>query len=191
MHKRILIGFPLLAVALIFLGLWVANKSTTPPWRSELNRYISYQTHSSTKSITIQRVAQASQPWRFNADMGNATFGDCFYFHADYCYNLDETPPSPPLIFPPIQILSLSFPRGGDKALLSNPLTFPPEDIYCALLQTSIERHDTRWVVYIALHQDLYNAEWIIHESANSLSDPQLMNDLAKIGCSDLIKLDR
>ena len=166
MQKRVLAGLPLLTAALIFLGLWIANKLTTPPWKSELNQYIAFKVSPSDPPITIQRTIQASKPWQFGAAMSGETYGDCFYFQVDYCYNVDEAPPSPPLLF-------------------------PPDEVWCALFKTYTGDEETGWVVYIAKHQDLYNADWIVHESSSSLADPKMMADLAKIGCSRLMEPDR
>jgi hypothetical protein len=182
-QKRVLAGLPLLVAALIFLGLWIANKNTTPSWRVELEQYIAYKVNLSNSPITIQRTVQASQPWKFSADMSSGTFGDCFYFEVNYCYNVDETPPSPPILFPPDEVLFALV-----KTTTSSPLPFPPDDVWCALVKTSIDGKETSWVVYIAKHQDLYNADWIVHESSKSIADPQLKDDLTNIGCESLLK---
>jgi hypothetical protein len=44
------------------------------------------------------------------------------------------------------------------------PLPYPPRDAWCVELRRSaLEEHD--WVV-VALHADLYNADWVVHELA-------------------------
>jgi hypothetical protein len=162
MRRKILAGFPLLTAAMIFLGLWIANKITTPAWRSALNHYIAYKTSPPAAMITLERSVQAGQPWRFRTDMSSATYGDCFYFDVSNCDTIKQALPDP-------------------------PLPFPPEDLWCALLQSTASDHEARWVVYIARHEDLYNAGWIVHESSRSLSDPLLADDLASIGCSAVL----
>ena len=163
MQKRILVGLPILAASLIFLGLWIAEKIAIPSWKSELNQYIAFKVSPADPPITIQRAIQASKPWQFKLEMSVSTFGDCIYFQTAICYRAEEM-------------------------LAAPPLTFPPEDIWCALLKTTATGEESDWVVFIAKHQDLYNADWIVHESSKSIADPQLKDDLTNIGCESLLK---
>ena len=60
------------------------------------------------------------------------------------------------------------------------PYPYPPKDLWCAL----VEFEGSQTVVYIALHQNLYNADVLLHESGKTIPDPQLSTDLDKIGCA-------
>jgi len=60
------------------------------------------------------------------------------------------------------------------------PYPYPPKDLWCALVQFE----DSQTVVYIGLHQNLYNADVLLHESGKTIPDPQLSVDLDKIGCA-------
>jgi hypothetical protein len=166
MRKKVLAVFPLLSAIMVLVGLWIANALTTPPWRAALNLYIAYKTSPPASLITLERAVQAGQPWRFRADMSGATYGDCYYFDVSYCDTIKQALPDP-------------------------PLPFPPEDLWCALLQSTASDRVDRWVVYIARHEDLYNAGWIVHESPRSLSDSRLSDDLASIGCSAVLNTPR
>jgi hypothetical protein len=66
-----------------------------------------------------------------------------------------------------------------DESVYFPPYPYPPEDVWCALLDVE----GKQMVVYIALHQDLYNADTILHESGKLYPDPQLSLDLEKIDC--------
>jgi hypothetical protein len=189
MQKRVLAGLPILAAALIFIGLWIAEKITIPPWQLELNQYIAYQASPSDPPINIQRTIQASLPWQFRANMSAGTFSDCLNFQTNYCYNRDDYIPSPPLLFPPGEIKGQTdIFNNPDEIFSSAPLNFPPEEVRCALLTKISNGEKTDWVVYIAKHQDLYNADWIVHESSRGIADPQLRVDLADIGCDRLME---
>jgi len=189
MQKRVLAGLPILAAALIFLGLWIAEKNTMPPWQSELNQYIAYQSSASDPPITIQRTIPAGLPWQFRADMSAGTFSDCYYFQTNYCYNRDEYIPYPPLLFPPGDVKGQTDILNNSDEILSSALfNFPPEEVRCALLAKISNGEKTDWVVYIAKHQDLYNADWIVYESSRGIADPQLKVDLADIGCDRLVE---
>jgi hypothetical protein len=55
------------------------------------------------------------------------------------------------------------------------PMPYPPNDLWCA--QLSSPDPAAPKVVVAGLHQDIYNAEWIVHEVA----DPATV--LPAIGC--------
>jgi hypothetical protein len=174
MRRKILAVFPLLSAVAIFLGLWIANRITIPSWRLELNKYISAKTSPPTALLSVERTVQANRPWQFRADMSGASYGGCYYFSASYCYRSDQLPPSRPIHIGSTQ-----------------PMPFLPDNIWCALVQSNSGENENRWVVYITRYQDLYNADWIIHESSRSLLDPRLADDLATIGCSALLNPSR
>jgi hypothetical protein len=163
MQKRVLAGLPILAASLIFLGLWIAEKMAIPSWKSEINQYIAFKVSPADPPITLQRAIQASKPWEFKAEMSAGTFSECIYFQTNYCYRPDEILSTP-------------------------PLPFPADEVWCALLNTSSSGEGSGWVVFIAKHQDLYNADWIVHENSHSQADPQMMVDLADIGCDRLME---
>jgi len=122
--------------------------------------------NASALPITIQRTFQASRPWQFSSEMSINNYGDCIYFGAAYCYNLDEAPTSP-------------------------QIPFPPDEVWCSLVKTFSGDEETSWIIYIAKHQDLYNADWIVHESSYNLTDPQVIDNLSTIGCDSLIGTPR
>lgn len=65
-----------------------------------------------------------------------------------------------------------------DQALGGKPLLYPPKTIWC--LQLTYADAPSR-VILLALHEDLYNAEWIIHDIATS------SKTLTLIGCDSLL----
>jgi hypothetical protein len=197
MHRRILVGIPILAAALVFFGLWLANRLTVPSWKSGLSQYMVLKA-SPAHPITAQKIIRADQPWKFTSDMSADTYGACINFQSSYCYNTNEYAPTPPVLFTPgclwcalgrtsIRDLEMSW-KEFQSAV---PLPFPPEDLWCALVKTSTSGEEPSWVVYIAKHQDLYSAAWIVHESSRSITDPQLNIDLKQIGCGSLLKPDK
>ena len=163
MQKRILAGLPILAASLIFLSLWIAEKMAIPSWKSELNQYIAFKISPADPPIHLQRGIQARKPWEIKTEMSAGTFSDCIYYQTNYCYRPDEILSSP-------------------------PLPIPADEVWCALLNSSSSGEDSGWVVYIAKHQDLYTADWIVYESSRGITDPQLRVDLTDIGCDRLVE---
>jgi hypothetical protein len=194
MQRRILVGIPILAAALIFFGLWLANQLTVPAWKSELNRYIEFKASSSNSVMSLERILHAGLPWKFTAAMSGDTYGDCYNFSPSYCYNSNEYMPTPPVLFTPGCLWCALVRTSGRGAEISwqepksaVPLLFPPEDLWCALVKISDREADTSQVIYIAKHQDLYSAGWIVHESSHAIQNPQLLDDLLDIGCGHLL----
>jgi len=194
MQRRILVGIPILAAALIFFGLLLATQLTISPWKSELNRYIEYEA-SLPNPITVQQTIHACQPWKFTTEMSAGSYGECINFQTSYCYFSNEYKPTPPVLFTPgclwcalVRISAGGVELNGKESQSAVPLPFPPEDLWCALVKTSARDGEISWVVYIAKHQDLYSANWIVHESSRSITDPQLIEDLKNIGCKNLLK---
>jgi len=74
------------------------------------------------------------------------------------------------------------------------PLPYPPDDLRCVLLQAS-GSHNKPFdsanagtgsqyaVVFVGLHNDLYNGAWVVHESAYHFPSPELNATLEEVGC--------
>jgi hypothetical protein len=57
----------------------------------------------------------------------------------------------------------------------ARPMPYPPNDLWCVPL-TNPDPAAPK-VILVALHQDMFNAEWIVHE----VTDPEAV--LAAVGC--------
>lgn len=165
----------LLVLAVTLVAVAVAERSLPPAWRAELDRYLAYKSGVLSTDVQVLRVARASRPWQFGADgsrprdLSRVVLGDRAYFQVDRSYS-------------------------GDERYGFQPLPFPPQEVYCVLL-----RHGTGAgglstevgyaVVFVALHQDLYNAAWVVHEGPPDPFAPALAASLSRIGCDP--SLDR
>jgi hypothetical protein len=158
---------PVLALTLVAVS--VAERSLPPAWRAELNRYLAYKSGVLSADVQVLRVARASRPWQFGADgsrprdLSRVVLGDRTYFQVDRSYSGDE--------------------RHGFQ-----PLPFPPQEVYCVLLRRGtgaggLSTGVSYAVVFVALHQDLYNAAWVVHEGPPDPFAPALAAGLSRIGC--------
>jgi hypothetical protein len=112
----------------------------------------------------VRLVDRASKPWNFSRDMSYAVFGDSPYYQTDHGYS-------------------------GEKGSGPRPLPFPPEDVWCVFLERNQETYTSgskRSIVFVAEHQDLYNADMVIHEGVSDLSTQSLVESVSRIGC-DLV----
>jgi hypothetical protein len=68
------------------------------------------------------------------------------------------------------------------------PLPFPPEQVWCALLERAngtfgLDADRPYAVVFVSLHMDMYNADWVVHEGMGEPAGPQVRATLSTIGC--------
>jgi len=101
------------------------------------------------RGVVIKQYVQASLPQNFRAEMSKASYGNTPYYVTAHRANPD---------YP------------GQK-----PLPYPPNDLWCVQLKSTDPAAPQ--VVVIALHQDIYNADWVMHE----VTDPETV--LATVGC--------
>jgi hypothetical protein len=119
-------------------------------------------------------MAHAARPGPFDANFSAASVGASFVFRISRGYRSGATPN-------PLILSTSPLPAGvGEGASGSRAVPFPPSDVWCVLLEA--EGGNGR-VIYLARHEDMYNAEWIIHESAGSPGDAALAARLAAVGC--------
>ncbi len=154
-----------LAVPFVVAGFLVARQAFMPPeWQAGLDRYVAYKTASLGKAITVHRVERARKPWKFSRDMSGSVYGDGLYFRPDYTFDGEYV--------------------GGSGR---RPLHFPPEEVWCILLEQAPQERGAGeaayTVVFVALHQDLYTADWVLHEWASDLPAAALTESLAALEC--------
>ena len=99
--------------------------------------------------VEIAQYVQARLPQNFRAEMSTASYGNTPYYVTTHRAN-----PNYP----------------GQK-----PLPYPPNDLWCVKLKGMDP--PAPQVVLLALHQDIYNADWVMHE----VTDPEMV--LAAVGC--------
>jgi hypothetical protein len=157
MRRAGVVVFPLLLATALVVASLVAMRTNRPPdWQLELDKYVEYKDSLSSGTTTVQLVDRASRPWNFSRDMSHAIFGDSPYYQTDDSY-------------------------GGRRG--PRPLPFPPEDVRCVLLERDHNEETTYNIVFVAEHQDLYNADVVIHEGASDLSDQPFAESISEIGC--------
>lgn len=161
--------FPLLLATTLVAASLVAMQMNRPPaWQLELDKYVEYKDSLSSGTTTVQFVDRASRPWNLSRDMTHAVFGDGPYYRTDYSYSAEG--------------------RNGPR-----PLLFPPEDVWCVLLGRDRNSTDdlieetTYTIVFVAEHQDLYNADMVIHEGASDLSTQAFVEALSRMGCDSVL----
>jgi hypothetical protein len=166
MRKAPLLIIPVLVVIVIGAVFAVYESRRTPEWRVELNRYTAVQDATEARTTTVLAATKARQPWNLTRDARTVVYGDSAHYITDAGY-------------------------GGQSAGSGTiPLPYPPEEVWCALLKqerTSTGTSEVRVaydVVLVALHQDLYNADWVVHAGIGDPSGQRAAELLPLVGCA-------
>jgi hypothetical protein len=161
------LSLPVLAVLVVLLN----TRSEQPDLRQQaVLSYVFFKHTTMTQPLAIGQYAQASMPQNFRAALSQDSFGNATYYQTAHRY--DQTA-QPNLTFPLTATMPPTLTRSS--YLSGMPIPYPPTDLWCVQLFSPDPAAPK--VVLAALHQDIYNAEWIVHE----VSDPAAV--LPAIGC--------
>jgi hypothetical protein len=150
------------------------QEALPPQARAGLGGYLASENSVASQPAIVREVAHAARPGRFDAAFSAASIGASFYFRTTRGYRSAVTPNPLILTTSPLPAVPSESAAGG------RALPFPPKDLWCVLLN---EEGGNGRVVYLALHEDMYNADWIVHESAGTPLDVVLTARLAAVGC--------
>jgi hypothetical protein len=154
MKKRSLIVIPLLAVIILVVLILVIDSQRTPAWRVKINHYLTFLRETNHPAYHVESIASAAQPSNFSASMSAETYSDT----------------------PLFQTSSFS---SSSVATELEPLPYPPEQVMCVLLHDGSQLQ----LVYVALHNNLYNADWVVHISPDPWGSQVIQFNLSSIGC--------
>ena len=78
----------------------------------------------------------------------------------------------------------LSRARFGNDIYYDRTLPYPPQRVRCVLLE---RRHSVSHVTYqvllVALHEDLYHADWVVHEGETAPFSESYLEQIEGLGC--------
>jgi hypothetical protein len=166
----------LLLAALVFLV--VRGPGRAPErWQTALETYLAHKDETAGETWVLAATQQATAPSVFDVSTSSATYGRGVYYRTDATY-IRETPT--PGVF------------GLSPRMSRRPVPYPPTEVWCAVLDPgqggSGPSHVASRVIFVALHQDLYNAAWIVHETEELPLSRDLMADLAELGCVSIVE---
>jgi hypothetical protein len=194
---RVVLVLSLATVAVAALIVSNNHANPRPAHQLAVEEYVAYRRSTGIPTLTIKQYVEARMPQNFRPDMSKLSFGYSIYYMTDRRYGpapsvdsvwpLTGTATPTPTIAPtlvPTSTVSLepiitatlvpTMP-GGWYGGGGKPMPYPPNDLWCA--QLSSPDPAAPKVVLAGLHQDMYNAEWIVHE----VTDPATV--LPAIGC--------
>jgi len=127
-----------------------------------------------SKGYRVEQMTRASRPWNFGPELSGWTIGDSarYQTNADFSGNLRREATRSAA-----QAATAQLPSSAQDGRMSLP--YPPEEVWCA----SLASDESRFVVFVALHQDLYNGAWIVHEPEGAVASRELSENLSSLGC--------
>ena len=137
-----------LPIVAVLVIVWSNNRSGTTTSMESL--VSSYVYPFLDHGVEIVHYVQARLPQNFRAEMSAASYGNTPYYATTHRAN-----PNYP----------------GQK-----PLPYPPDDVWCVKLKSTDPAVPP--MVVLALHQDIYNADWVMHE----VTDPAAV--ATTVGCT-------
>ncbi len=155
MKKKLVLLTPLLVTLIIAIILILINQRATSPWKTKLKQYLVYLRETEQISYQILDTASAVTPENFSESMSGES------------YSQDVTFASTHNLF-------------NDYSSSLLPMPYPPDQVICVLLNLN----GNPQLVYVALHNSLYNADWIVHVSPDPWGSPLLQENLKAIGCT-------
>ena len=169
--RRIWIGSlaSLVAIAAI-TALFAAMPARSEPKQVAISRYLAQRMQVTGQPQRVASEVRAACPQTLDASMSAATFGSGVYYRTTFsCAGAPTPAPAS------VQTVQLEL-DAGDRL---RPLPYPPREVWCIWLEPP--EGTRRPVVLVARHQDLYNAEWVVHEPLSETDGASAL--LLALGC--------
>jgi len=141
--------------------------------QAALNKYLNYRNVTLGEGLSVKSTVKAEKPGGLTQDVSLTVYGDSVFYQTDEDYQESS----------------------GDAQATDywttdgrRPLPYLPEEVWCALLSRSAEAPEYG-VVFVSLHQDIYNADWVVHEVGPDSFAPGSMQAASDVGCD--LEVDR
>ncbi len=154
MKKRIFIFIPILVALIVIAVLQLVNQGQTPGWQARLNQYLTFLQQTGQHSSRVITAAPATSPDNFTPSMSAESYSDSTIFETTH-------------------------PQSTGYSISLQPIPYPPDEVMCVLLNIDNQQQ----LVYVALHDSLYNADWIVHIAVDPWGSATLHSNLVSLGC--------
>lgn len=167
-------GISIAIVVVILAALAYSEQHLSNPAQMALDRYLQYRNSTTSQFVQPAQLIHATMPSKFTREMSGTSFGDSHFYQTMVDYSNPVNVNLPNLATATPGLTSATYWRG------STPIPYPPEDAWCAVLK---EEDQPEQIVIVALHQSLYNAEWLVHQPPAKLGSAEMNIILSTIGC--------
>ncbi len=176
MKRTLVIALVFFVVAaLVLAGAWylLFGRGMPDNARAQLNQYVAYR-YPLPPTPVVLNEKQAARPWFFNAEDSAASYGDSVYYQTTVRYGRVATP----LRFPATPEAT---PGYASYYAGQHPLPYPPDDLWCVRLDLGEQGSS---IITVAMHQDLYGGDWVVHELPGTWSGADRAAALAQWDCA-------
>lgn len=174
MKRTQFVTLGVLVLVALALGavIWISGRGMPDNARAQLTQYAAYRYPLSPLVILNQKPA--TRPWFFKPEASGASYSDTVFYRTTVRYGRGVTPAG---------FLSTpgATPGYASAYLGQHALPYPPEELWCVRLDLGEEGSS---ILVVALHQDLYGADWIVHELPGMWSGADIAAALANWGCA-------
>ena len=170
MMRRIWLLTLMLLVPVLLLGFVIGSNLRLKPEAQATSLLAHYRSVRGEKAgLSIIKTTKSRDPGQFVASMSQSSYSEGWYYGADHLLSMTALP-----VPTGTGIETIDSPGSGMRAM-----PYPPVEAWCVELRSS---DNSTFTVVLAEHQDLYNAEWAVHELP---ADSQQMQAILKqIGCN-------
>jgi hypothetical protein len=141
----------------IGLVLLAAELQRPMEWRVRADQHVVWLAEHAGRQWTVHGAAAAHRPSAFDADMSIKVYGDSGYYQTDVSYEGKNVGP--------------------------RPLPYPPRELWCVWLEPAGVADGAARVVFVALHQDLYGGDWLLHDAPGPALSTECQAILEAVGC--------
>jgi hypothetical protein len=166
----LVVSLPVAAIAVLVISNHQVNPR--PAYNAAVAAYVAFQRTALSRQLAVTQITQARLPQNFQASLSKASFGESTYYRTTNRYDTTDESSWAGVGKPtktPAAVTSYAYHP-------TMPIPYPPNDLWCVQLTSSDPAIPK--AILVALHQDIYNAEWIVHE----MTDPATV--LPAVGCT-------
>ncbi|MCU0522285.1 MAG: hypothetical protein MUF84_16520 [Anaerolineae bacterium] len=177
-------GLSAMLVGSLLVGVTLGPGRRPETWETALQRHLAFKASGSGESWQVAMSEYATSSVHFDRKMSRVSYGTGTHYQPQVVYQTMTPIPSDTRV---VSAGAVSTSTGGGlfPPIGGRPLPYPPDEVWCLLL-TQEPPGATLELVYVALHMDLYNAEWAVHEVGTAPFDDAVFSGLKTIGCEDV-----
>lgn len=170
MKKAGVIGLLLSIPIVLFIVLAFVQRNQPEVWQGAIDRYLEYRSTSGSQRLQVTAADKATKPSAFGPEMSSSVFDRSAYYRPDQRKGQDSGHKEG-------QGLQTGYqPEDPRRAL-----PYPPRRVWCVVVEAP--GGDEKQLLFVAEHQDLYNADLVVHEGPRGSTLEGLSDQASRIGC--------
>jgi hypothetical protein len=173
MRRGILLIVAFLLLAALGAGVFalLPDRAGLPAGcQAALDKYLAYENVSLGEGLSVKSAVKATRPGCLTQGVSFAVYGDSVYYQTDENYEKTTETTG--------DVEATAYWATDGR----RPLPYPPEEVWCVLLERNVEAPGYG-VGFVSLHQDIHNADWVVHEVGPDPFAPESIQVASDLGC--------